>query len=494
MTTSSDPLFEFGPFRLDPRRRRLWRDGSEVQLSPKTVDVLAMLVRNGGTLVDKRDMLDELWPETFVEEANLSVHVSTLRKALGDRPDGGRYIETVPRRGYRFSADVREVADIGDAEFCSVVLEEREHTEVLVEELGASRTLTRPAPLIAVAVVIGVVAIAGAVFVIGRQTGPVARGSGRSASAAGIESPDQRAREAVLRGRHFWNQRTAEGIEKSIACFREAIALDPASARAHAGLADAYAFDNRRWQEAEQFARRAIELDPSLGEPHASIGFVRMYWLHDWQTAGDEFVRSTDAAPDYATGRQWYGLYLAARGDLAGAEQQLRRARDLEPLSLAINLDLARVLYFSRRFDDAVEQCRRTIELDPDFAPAHVYLHDALTEKGLYPEAFDALVRAWRAFGRSPEEIEALEVAFRFGGLPSVWRVRLERELHTLSPVELAECAVRLGDPDAAAAWLFRACEREDLFVVFVGVHPAFDGLRGHAGLLDVKRRLNLAG
>jgi TolB-like protein/DNA-binding winged helix-turn-helix (wHTH) protein/Flp pilus assembly protein TadD len=107
MSQPHKALYEFGPFRLDPAERRLTRDGRSIALAPKAFDLLVVLVENAGHLLEKNELLKRLWPETFVEEATLAKHVSTLRKALGDSPEGTAFIETVPKAGYRFVAEVK---------------------------------------------------------------------------------------------------------------------------------------------------------------------------------------------------------------------------------------------------------------------------------------------------------------------------------------------------------------------------------------------------
>src|SRR5215510_12278133 len=104
-------LYEFGPFRLDATERLLLRDGEAVPLTPKAFDLLLALVERHGRLLEKEELLKKVWPDTFVEESNLSSNISLLRKALGDGENGQRYIETVPKRGYRFVASVKKVED-----------------------------------------------------------------------------------------------------------------------------------------------------------------------------------------------------------------------------------------------------------------------------------------------------------------------------------------------------------------------------------------------
>src|SRR5258706_7867715 len=101
--------FEFSPFRLEPATRRLLRGGDPLPLTPKSFDTLLVLVQNRDRVVEKSEVMRLVWPDTVVEEANLAQHVFTLRKTLGDSPDGARFIATVPKRGYRFVAEVREV-------------------------------------------------------------------------------------------------------------------------------------------------------------------------------------------------------------------------------------------------------------------------------------------------------------------------------------------------------------------------------------------------
>lgn len=109
MSKQASHFYEFDSFRLDPEERVLFRDGMPVSLSPKLLDTLLVLVRENGHIVEKKSLMAQVWPDTYVEENNLSQYVSTLRRVLGDEPRGSRYIETVPRRGYRFTAAVREI-------------------------------------------------------------------------------------------------------------------------------------------------------------------------------------------------------------------------------------------------------------------------------------------------------------------------------------------------------------------------------------------------
>src|SRR5213078_576642 len=109
----STRFYEFGPFHIDKVNHVLMRDGETLPLKPKVFDTLLLLVENRGRVLDKDELLSRLWPDTVVEESNLSQNVYLLRKALGDEPGGEAYIETMPKRGYRFVASVNEVEASG---------------------------------------------------------------------------------------------------------------------------------------------------------------------------------------------------------------------------------------------------------------------------------------------------------------------------------------------------------------------------------------------
>ena len=130
MSNQTQLFYEFGPFRLDQEKRRVTRDGEIVSLTPKAFDLLEVLVQRGGQLVEKDDLMKQVWPGTYVEEGNLSVHIFALRKALREDDAGQSYIETVPRQGYRFTSPVREVRS-NDGE---LIVERQTRSQVTIEE------------------------------------------------------------------------------------------------------------------------------------------------------------------------------------------------------------------------------------------------------------------------------------------------------------------------------------------------------------------------
>src|SRR5271165_68377 len=140
MATDPKILYEFGPFRVDPEKGVLLRDNEPVAITPKTFETLLILVRHSREVVSKDDLMKELWPDAFVEEANLSQNIFMLRKALGDTPEDRRYIVTLPGKGYRFVADVREVTQDGG----DVVIASRSRSQMVVEQADSAPSETLP--------------------------------------------------------------------------------------------------------------------------------------------------------------------------------------------------------------------------------------------------------------------------------------------------------------------------------------------------------------
>jgi len=208
---------------------------------------------------------------------------------------------------------------------------------------------------------------------------------------------DTEAYELYLKGRFFWNKRTGPDLRKAIAYFNQAIAKDPNYALAYAGLADAYvllppygaASALESFPHAEAAAKKALELDDALAEAHTSLAQVLVSYDFDFEGSTREFERAIALNPNYATAHHWYGSGPPlSLGEFDRAIAELKRAQQLDPLSLIINADLGSGFVTARRYDDAIAQLRKTIEMDPHFYYAHWNLGEALELKGKLREAF----------------------------------------------------------------------------------------------------------
>jgi TolB-like protein/Tfp pilus assembly protein PilF len=275
-----------------------------------------------------------------------------------------------------------------------------------------------------------------------------------------------------LKGRFFWNKRTAKDFDTAIGYFQQAIDKDPGFALAHAGLADTYvllsgfgaASPKESLPKAKAAALKALKLDSSLGEAHTSLAQAVFAYDFDFAVAEKEFRRGIELSPNYATAHQWYAESdLAALGRFDEAIAEMKRALELDPLSVIINADFGTVLCTAGRYDDAIEQLRKTLEMDPDFYYAHWNLGQALELKGRTDEAIAEYKKAsalnddplplallGRLYGRIGRKDEALKILNRLQG------VAKERYV---SRYNFAVIQMGLGQKDEAIRLLEEAYE-----------------------------------
>lgn len=488
------PRYEFESFRVDVIERRLWQNGKPVALTPKVFDLLVVLLENKGQTVEKDTLIRSVWSDTYVEEGSLNRSISTLRKALGDDSNEQRLIKTLPKRGYRFTENVIQ----GGAESSNVVevgAIERE-SEPSLEQRGYSFLRYRSAPLVAISVVVAFVLVLAWTMTSKQPNLPVLAGLTRHERRQ-LEKRGSMSSEATseyIRGRSLWHERSAEGLHESIIHLERAVKNDESFALAHAAIADAYAFDVNKRVSARDHAETAIKLDPSLGEPYASIGFVQMFWEWKLSDAGESFSRAIELSPDYATAHQWYAINLVASRSGGAALAEMKHALELEPDSLAIRADLCQVNYFLQKYDDAIDQCRRTLESDPNFLNAHLYLYEVYTAKGLYDEAVSELFATENLksdFVLPAEEVEKLRLAYGRGGINAFWKARiayLEKNPHSY---ELARYNARLGNEEKAIEWLQGAHEAKDFDFVFFLTDPVFRDLADNPKFKALARSFN---
>ena len=286
-----------------------------------------------------------------------------------------------------------------------------------------------------------------------------------------------------FKGRHYWNERTAEGLRKGIGYFQQAIEKDPAFALAYAGLADSYAvlafYDVAEpiemMPQAKNAAAEALRLDPSLGEAHASLGLLYGIWDFEWAQSERELRRAIEINPNYAAAYHWYAALLSvfARTQEAGA--QIARALELDPLSPGIQSDAVNLLIRACRYDAALERARAMLTHEPGFGAAgHIALGQALDAKGMHREAVAAF-RAGLAQAPTAHTSALLGHATALAGNVAEARAILE-PLRTPFPRALVH--VGLGEYDLAIERLEQAARERYPHIVYAGVDPIFDPLR----------------
>ena len=316
-------------------------------------------------------------------------------------------------------------------------------------------------------------------------------------------NPD--AYEAYLKGRYFWNKRTADGMKKAIDYFNQAIEKDPSYAQAYAGLTDSYALagdwkygvlaPKEAFPKAKAAAIRAIALDSTLGEAHISLAFCLDGFDWDFVSADKEFTRGIELSPGYATGYEWYGWHLASLGRNDEAVAEVKKAASLDPLSLIISSDLAEELLIAHRIDEATEQARKTINMDSFFAPAHYVLGQALVQKHMYKEAIAELQRAVELSEGSTAFTANLAYAYAVSGSRNE-AVKILNDLKNRpqngfsNAPEIALVYVGLDQKDQAMSWLEKAFEES--FSPWVFMRPAFDPLRSDPRFQNLLHRIGL--
>jgi TolB-like protein/Tfp pilus assembly protein PilF len=315
---------------------------------------------------------------------------------------------------------------------------------------------------------------------------------------------DAEAFRLYLLGRREWNKRTQEGLQAGIEYFQQAIAQDPAYALAYAGLADSYTLlatfhhlSSKETLPRARFAvKKALELDGELGEAYTSRAWIRYVYDWDWPGAEGDFRQALTLNPGYATGHHWYADFLTAmkRFDEAGAE--IRRAQELDPFSSIINRDVAWPYYFGGRYDQAIAQLQKVLDMDPDFVPALSLLGRVYEQKEMYEQARDALQKAVMLLRGSPSYRAMLAHTYARMGNPGEAR-RLLGELEgpstqtRVSPYQIAVVHAALGETDLAIARLRQAHEQRSTDLVYIKVDPKVARLHSDRRFIDLLESMN---
>ena len=322
------------------------------------------------------------------------------------------------------------------------------------------------------------------------------------ADARSIE-PD--AHEAYLKGRYEWNKRTEEGLRKSVQYFEQATRLDPSYATAYSGLADSY---NVLWNmgylaadesvpKARVAALKALGIDDNSVEAHTSLAWVLAFYDWNWAASEKEFRRALELNPSYATAHQWYAWELALMGKKAEAIAQIEKARQLDPLSSRINGNVANLLYFSRQYEQALEQLKKALDLFPNDYGLHLIMGEVYLQTGNKEKAIAEFVRANQLEGDKGVTPAYLAQGYAFVGqrdrANAMLAVLEERAKTTyVPPSEIGFAYAALGDRHKAFAWLERAYEQRDSRLVMGQANPAFQFLRSDPRYADLLRRMGL--
>lgn len=568
----SGSIVRFGTFEVDLESRELRKHGLHVRLEEKPFQILELLLEQAGRVVTRRALREKLWPDTHVGyDQNLNTAVNKLRELLGDSAQSSRFIETLPRIGYRFIAPV---ANPGSSSLVSKKMlavlpfknlggdPEQEYfadglTEEMISHLGQldprrlgviartsviqyknmRKSITDIAAELKVSYVLeGSVRCEGnsaritaqliealdqthlwsASYdrdlrdILSVQT-DVARQVGRAMSLellpevtsnAPVFAPA--AHEAYLRGRFYFGQRTEDGLKKAIASFETALSIEPNCARSYSGIADSCgllswfgAFAPKvAGPKAAAAAMRAIEIDATLSESHASLALVKFWYEWNWEAAEEEFLRAIELNPSYTSAYQWYAAFLNTQGRFEEAQAAQQSARELDPFSLILNMNVADPLFFSRQYDGAVQQLVTLLEQEPRFFPALFQLGRVYVQMQMYTEAIAAFERALQ-FSRQQEALPALAHAYALAGRTQEARIILEETKndktgrYVASPM-IARIHLGLGEFETALDYLEKGIEEHSYWMVFLKIDPVYDPIRSHPRFAELLKLTSL--
>jgi DNA-binding winged helix-turn-helix (wHTH) protein/TolB-like protein/Tfp pilus assembly protein PilF len=313
------------------------------------------------------------------------------------------------------------------------------------------------------------------------------------------DNPD--AYQLYLKGRYFLNKSTEEDFKKSIDYFQQALEKDPNYALAQAGLADSYAqlgsYGLIQMKDSYPRARAALTLalekDEKLGEAHASLGFILMNYYWDWAEAEKRFKRAIELNPNYAMAHNWYSQHLAFMARSREAIREAKRAQEIDPLSPWTNSNIGFVSYLARQYDEAILACQKTLELDPEFAVAHMIMGLSYVQKKMYDEGLSELQRA----KANPDSRALLAYAYAVAGKRSE-ALKILAELDQLSkqkyvsPFPVAVAYTGLGENDRAFEALEKAYRERSWGMGMLEVNSVFDPLRSDQRFPVLLRRVNL--
>jgi tetratricopeptide (TPR) repeat protein len=329
---------------------------------------------------------------------------------------------------------------------------------------------------------------------------------GEKASLARRRAVDLEAYDLYLRGRYFWNQLGAAQLRKAIDHFERAIEKDPNYAQAYAGLADCYVVlrvenpllsEEETYAKAREAALKALEIDETVPEVHVSLGVLKNFsW--EWVGAEKEFKRAIELSPGSAFAHYHYSWQLMWKGRFDEAIREINLARELDPLSLLINKQVGVIFYNARRYDEAIEAERRTLEIAPNLPYARSVIAASYQEKSMYEEAlaefekerelyevWNPIVDSWIGivYARMGKKAEAQKILDDM--------VERSKEGY-VTPSALGNLYLELGEYDRGFEWLDKAYEDHDFWVGSLKVNPLYDGVRSDPRYIALLKKMGL--
>jgi len=317
---------------------------------------------------------------------------------------------------------------------------------------------------------------------------------------------EPKAYDNYLNGRYLWNKRTPRSLREAVSLLEKSIGLDPKIARAHSNLADCYAVmasqslmsPKEACEKARESAMKALDIDPAFAEPYATLGFVHSVFERQWPQAEKEFQQAIRLNPNYPTAHHWYSFYFAALNRMKEAIEQVKKAQELDSNSRMIKTNVGTMLYWTGKYEAAIEQYSQVLAFEPEFWYAYWMRGMARDEEGQYREAAADHRRAVRNFpGQSPLLEASLARSLALAGNIEDARRQLKQAIKPsryseVSHYYIATAYAALGDKDAAFRSLSESCAAHEMWVSFMHVDPKMAPLRRDARYGRLRQALSL--
>jgi tetratricopeptide (TPR) repeat protein len=309
-----------------------------------------------------------------------------------------------------------------------------------------------------------------------------------------------------LQARFHLNKRTEESLQKGVAYCEQAIALDPTYALAYAGLADGFALlgfqgflpPKEAMPKAKAAAEQALAIDDKLAEAHTSLGYIRAIYDWNWRESEKEFLRALDLNPNHATAHYWHALWhLLPTGQFEKCLAEIKKAQELDPLSLILNAGIGWQFYFARQLDQAITALQKTLAMDENFLFARDLLGQAYAQKGMHERAIAEMEKAVALSNRRTLSLGALGHAYALAGKSDEARKILDELLALaqqkyVSSYDVALVYAGLGEKEQALEWLEKAYGEQNGWLSFLNVEPRFDALRPDAKFQELIQKVGL--
>ena len=306
-------------------------------------------------------------------------------------------------------------------------------------------------------------------------------------------------------GRYHWEKRSEQGLKKGLEYFQQAIDKDPDYAPGYVGVADSYyalcywgfLSPKDTFPKAKAAARKALKIDNELAEAYASLACVGFSYDWDFPAAENGFKQAIALNPNYATAHQWYAEYLLKMGRVDEALAELKRAREIDPLSLIIYFVLAKAYLDLGRYEEAREQCEKALEIDPNFGPIHFFIGLLNEDKGDYKKAVPAYQKAMKLTGGLSLVGGRLGYTYGMSGETDkaekiLRELKEKRKEKYVSSYFIALIYLGLGETDKAFEWLETAFEERDFWLTNITSFPEFDHLCSDRRLTYLLKKIGL--